>query len=249
MKPLADDVAIARTISQQVPVEALLADIRDTGNFADLIRRSMTEDEADSLATLWDRVWSEIPDGAAARVRAALADLKWIVDAELLKFIRANSRPPLVRGDIAAVTKRVDSMAAKAAQIAHDVATLSAALHDMTADGINIIAAGADIAAQDVADTINGLQGQLRKLAEARDAVLKESGRRTNEARASLAAAVVSIWQDRGLGTTGDDRDALEGFLAGAVEAVEAVDGAIGKGQREWLRLLVDTALAAPKPE
>jgi len=182
-------------------------------------------------------------------VRTALAGNEWVVDHEIIKFMRVTDRPKLVRGDIAAIEKRTASLRTKATQIAKDMERLSAALREMVEDDIGGIASDAELAAYVVVGTIEDLQEHLGRLAEARDLVLRDTGRRANRTRTALAASVVTIWRHHGLGTTGEDREALEGLLAGIVETVEAAGRPIGQGQREWLRVLVDEAVLIPERE
>lgn len=224
-----------------MPLDQVARD--DAKGFADfrrIVRQSITDTEDTACKDVWRAIWAELPDASAARLDAALdgeCDL-WLADLVILKFIRANGRPALVRGDIGHVVKRVESLAGKAASIAREVSVLNAALRDNTADGINISAAEADLAAGEIVLALADLQSALAVLASKRDGNIG-LGRRTNAARRRFAREWVALWQAVGLAVDGDDGEMLENALAGAIEAIE---GKVGKGEREWVVPLIAAA-------
>lgn len=240
-----DEASVARTIIQQVQVETLLARAQEAGDFRALIGNSVTDGEAIRISRIWEQVWSELPEKAVGRIRAALIEDAWVLDHVFLKALRAHNRPALVRGTIKAVGKEAATLEKRFVRIASELADLAGALHDTLDEGINIVAAGSERAALEVVLSIADLRAQLEKLAQARDLAIKDTGRRPNAARSALARDVVYVWQANGLGIMGDDREALDVFIGAAVRTIETTKDKpfIGKGQEEWLPRLVDDAI------
>lgn len=219
------------TILQQMTPEGLATG----GAFLDLVRAGMTDAERAVVAKIRAAIDAELTGEQSAQLRSDLGAEAFVLDAVMLRFVRANARPQIVRGDIAAIGRRADSLGKKAAEIAREIETLSAALHDMTRDGINLAAVGAHHAAVDVTLAVDDLRAAMERLALARDAALSDNGRRANEARQRLARDVLVMLD-------GAAPEILEGVIAATVETVE---GVVGKGAREWLPLLIRDAQAA----
>lgn len=237
------DADTARIFLAMTPIDEVLPKLRHGDRlFLTSVMATATAIEMAAVAKVWTAIREELTDDQHDALVDALASGvdRQIADLIFLKFSRSYNHPGLVRGDIASVSGRVDSLAGKAAQIAKEVGKLSKALEHEQAEGINATAFEANLVVDDVLDGIAHLQGVLADLAKKRDTVIS-LGRRANAIRRRFAREWFALWREVGLWSDGEDRQAIENALAGAVEAVE---GVVGRGQREWVTSLVDSALA-----
>ena len=211
---------------------ALFARGRSVSSFFELVLEGSSEAERHQLAEVAQAVERELTREQDVRLRACLADEAYLLEMVVLRFIRTALRPAIVRSDIADVARRVKSLARKAAEVAGDLAMIDKALGDTTAAGINLAAAWAGFAAQEVTRAIADLQKAVTQLAAARDAALPDNRRRATGARRRLSRDLLVILD-------GEGRDLVEAIVAAVVEAVE---GRVGAGEREWVAPLVREA-------
>lgn len=238
------DNSVESTILQQMPVEGFMRrdqpSMRDVQHF---VAGSLTQSERQMLDRVWASIWDELTPEQIDTVRSSLRAEgdEWLADVVILKFIRANERPALVRGAIRDVSDMVSSLAKKAEAITGELSDISDALRDNTASGINIVAGEASLRAHEVGLAVMDLKKTLSLLEQKRDEVIP-ANKRANVARPVFAREWSLLWAAIGLSFKGEHRIAFEGVIAGAVEAIE---GEVGLGQREWVPGLVDKAIAS----
>lgn len=211
---------------------AFFARGRSVSSFFELVIEGSSGAERRQLADVAQALERELTREQDVQLRTCLVDEAYLLDMVVLRFIRTAARPAVVRGDIADVARRVKSLAGKAAGVASDLVKIDKALGDTTAAGINLAAAEAELAAQEVTRAIVDLQNAVTQLAAARDAALPDNRRRATDARRRLARDLLVILE-------GEGRDLVEAIVAAVVETVE---GQVGSGEGEWVSPLVREA-------
>lgn len=232
-----DHQALASILQKMTPDGLVNGAGKDA--FHKLVQNSMTDAEREMVANVHFAVGEELTNEQAINLNRVFGDEAFVFDTIVLRFIRSYRRPPIVRGDIAAVARRVDSLAKKAREIAHEIEVLDEALHDVTCSGMNLVASGAHHTALEVEAAIEDLRAAMTRLSDARDIGLAATGRRSNAARRRFARDLMVLLH-------GEGRDLIECVIAGAVEAVE---GEIGAGEREWISPLIAAALLPEEPD
>lgn len=231
----------ASSILDRLPIDQIIPRLRKSDPaFLPSFHRTVSDREQSAIAGVWSAISNELDDGAPLFGVLGNGAERMIADLIILKFIRAHKKPDFVRGDIKAAESRVASLARKAQQISADVAKLADALKNENTEGIGATVFEADLFAAGVVTSICELQETLRELALKRDKAI-DPNRRASTARPIFAREWAALMRELCI-----DNDVFEAALTSAVEAIE---GEIGQGEREWVSVLIRDAKIGTNPQ
>lgn len=188
-----------------------------------LERANATKDERRRVDRAMDVIKQAVNDGKK------LTDFdRWMIEQALLKYARAMCRPQIDRKAVKQVADKVASLSRKAADVEHDLRNLADGLAAVLDGSVNLAACAALDASRPVSEALKDLVAAAEQMQRAVSDVKNVAPyQRKIAARREFTRSVL-------LADLIPARD-LADWAALIEQIAEEVEGAIGKGEGEWL--------------